>query len=107
MPRLQGKVTIITGAAGGLGRVAALQFAREGSHIVVSDLIDGQAAVDEIKFAGGSAAYIHADVTSEDSWKEVVGFAKNTFGSVDVLYNNAGVMLGEDDDPVSTPMSVY
>ena len=66
MPRLQGKVTIITGAAGGLGRVAALQFAREGSHIVVSDLIDGQAAVDEIKFAGGSAAYIHADVTSED-----------------------------------------
>ena len=107
MARLSGKVTIITGAAGGLGRVAALQFAREGSHIVVSDLIDGQSAVDEIKSAGGSAAYIHADVTSEDSWKEVVGFAKSTFGSVDVLYNNAGVMLGEDDNPVTTPMSVY
>ena len=107
MARLSGKVTIITGAAGGLGRVAALQFAREGSHVVVSDLIDGQSAVDEIKSAGGSAAYIHADVTSEDSWKEVVGFAKSTFGSVDVLYNNAGVMLGEDDNPVTTPMSVY
>lgn len=107
MARLSGKVTIITGAAGGLGRVAALKFAQEGSRIVVSDVIDGQAAVDEIKSAGGSAAYIRGDVTSEDSWKEVIGFAKDTFGSVDVLYNNAGVMLGDDDDPVTTPMSVY
>ncbi len=107
MARLTGKVTIITGAAGGLGRVAAKKFAHEGSHVVVSDVIDGQDAVDEINSTGGSAAFIHGNVTSEDSWRDVVAFATKTFGSVDVLYNNAGVMLGDDDNPVTTPMSVY
>ena len=105
--RLAGKVTIISGSASGLGRVAAIKFAGEGASIVISDLTDGASTVEEIKSFGGKAAFIKADVTSEDSWRDVVGFAKKTFGSVDVLYNNAGVMLGDDDDPVSTPMSVY
>ncbi len=107
MARLSGKVTIITGASGGLGRVAALKFAGEGSHIVITDVADGSGVVAEIKSVGGSAAFIKGDVTSEDSWQEVIGFASKTFGSVDVLYNNAGVMLGDDDNPVTTPMSVY
>lgn len=107
MARLSGKVTIITGAASGLGRVAALKFAQEGSRIIISDVTDGQATVDEIKSAGGSAAFIQGDVTNEDSWKDVVTFAMSTFGSVDVLYNNAGVMLGDDDNPVTTSMAVY
>ena len=105
--RLAGKVTIITGAASGLGRVAAIKFASEGASIVISDVSDGVKTVEEIKAFGGKAEFIKGDVTSEDSWREVVGFAKKTFGSVDVLYNNAGVMIGEDDDPVSTPISVY
>lgn len=105
--RLAGKVTIITGAASGLGRVAAIKFASEGANIVISDVSDGVKTVEEIKAFGGKAEFIKGDVTSEDSWREVVGFAKKTFGSVDVLYNNAGVMIGEDDDPVSTPISVY
>ena len=107
MARLSGKVTIITGASGGLGRVAALMFAGEGSHIVITDVVDGSSVVAEIKSAGGSAAFIKGDVTSEDSWQDVISFATKTFGSVDVLYNNAGVMLGDDDNPVTTPMSVY
>ncbi|MFA5775075.1 MAG: glucose 1-dehydrogenase [Ilumatobacteraceae bacterium] len=107
MARLSGKVTIITGAASGLGRVAALKFAGEGSRIIISDVTDGQTTVDEIKSAGGSAAFIKGDVTSEDSWKDVISFAMKTFGSVDVLYNNAGVMLGDDDNPVTTPISIY
>ena len=105
--RLAGKVTIITGAASGLGRVAAIKFASEGASIVISDVSDGVKTVEGIKAFGGKAEFIKGDVTSEDSWREVVGFAKKTFGSVDVLYNNAGVMIGEDDDPVSTPISVY
>ncbi len=105
--RLAGKVTIITGAASGLGRVAAIKFASEGASIVISDVTDGTKTVEEIKATGGKAEFIKADVTSEDSWHEVVDFAKKTFGGVDVLYNNAGVMLGDDDNPVTTPISVY
>ncbi len=105
--RLAGKVTIITGAASGLGRVAAIKFAGEGASVVITDVSDGVKTVEEIKAVGGKAAFIKGDVSSEDSWREVVGFAIKTFGSVDVLYNNAGVMIGEDDDPVSTPISVY
>lgn len=105
--RLAGKVTIITGAASGLGRVAAIKFASEGASIVISDVSDGTKTVEEIRATGGRAEFIKADVTSADSWRDVVDFAKKTFGSVDVLYNNAGVMLGDDDNPVTTPISVY
>lgn len=105
--RLAGKVTIITGAASGLGRVAAIKFASEGASIVISDVTDGTKTVEEIRANGGKAEFIKADVTSADSWRDVVDFAKKTFGSVDVLYNNAGVMLGDDDNPVTTPISVY
>lgn len=107
MARLTGKTTLITGAASGLGRVAALTFAREGSKVVISDVGDGAPVVEEIARAGGEAAYVKADVTSDDSWAEVIGVARSRYGSLDVLYNNAGVMLGADDDPVSTPTEVY
>lgn len=105
--RLAGKVTIISGSASGLGRVAAIKFAGEGASIVISDVTDGAKVVEEIKSIGGKAAFIKADVTSEDSWSDVIGFATKTFGSVDVLYNNAGVMLGDDDDPVTTSIATY
>jgi len=107
MGRLSGKTTLITGAASGLGRVAALTFAAQGSRIVISDVGDGASVVEEIARAGGEAAYVKADVTNEASWAEVIGVARSRFGSLDVLYNNAGVMLGADDDPVSTPIDVY
>jgi len=107
MGRLSGKTTLITGAASGLGRVAALTFAAQGSRIVISDVGDGASVIEEIARAGGEAAYVKADVTNEASWAEVIGVARSRFGSLDVLYNNAGVMLGADDDPVSTPIDVY
>ena len=102
MARLQGKTTIITGAASGLGRVAAQMFAAEGSRVVVADVVDGNETVDEINRLGGQAAFVQCDVTNEESWKHTIDFAIKNFGSVDVLYNNAGVMIGDDDDPVST-----
>ena len=107
MARLAGKTTIITGAASGLGRVAALQFAREGSAVVIADVADGSAVVDEIEAAGGRALATTLDVTDESSWAATVEKTLSTFGSLDVLYNNAGVMIGDDDDPVSTPMATY
>ncbi|MBJ7293436.1 MAG: glucose 1-dehydrogenase [Ilumatobacteraceae bacterium] len=107
MARLDGKVTIITGAASGLGRVAALKFAAEGSRVVVADITDGTDTVSAVAQTGGTAAYIKLDVTSEESWKETVAFTLSTFGSVDVLYNNAGVMIGDDDNPVTTSVDTY
>ncbi|MFM7829047.1 MAG: SDR family NAD(P)-dependent oxidoreductase, partial [Actinomycetota bacterium] len=85
MNRLSGKTTLITGAASGLGRVAALTFAAQGSRIVISDVGDGANVIEEIKRAGGEAAYVKADVTSEASWAEVISVARSRFGSLDVL----------------------
>lgn len=107
MARLQGKTTIITGAASGLGRVAALTFAREGSNVVIADVADGAPVVAEIEAAGGRALATKLDVTSDESWAATIAATLSTFGSLDVLYNNAGVMIGDDDDPVSTPLATY
>jgi len=107
MERLSGKVALITGAASGLGRVAAELFAREGARVVIADVVDGADAVKSISAAGGAASYVHCDVTNEDSVAAAVRHAVDTHGSLDVMYNNAGVMLSDDDDPVSTPLATY
>jgi NAD(P)-dependent dehydrogenase (short-subunit alcohol dehydrogenase family) len=106
-PRLAGSVCMITGAANGLGRVAALRFAAEGAKVMIADRLDGSAVVEEINSGGGTAAQLICDVTSEDSWAEVAAATIEQFGSIDVLMNNAGVMLSGDDDPVATSMETY
>lgn len=107
MERLTGKVALITGAASGLGRVAAEIFASEGARVVIADVVDGSDAVNRITASGGVATWVHCDVTNEDSVTAAVGHAVDTHGSLDVMYNNAGVMLSDDDDPVSTPLATY
>lgn len=105
--RLAGKACIITGAAGGLGRVAAERFAAEGAKVMIADVLDGSEAVEEIISLGGVAAQMICDVTSEESWISVVRATIEQFGAIDVVMNNAGVMLSGDDDPVATSMEVY
>jgi NAD(P)-dependent dehydrogenase (short-subunit alcohol dehydrogenase family) len=102
MGRLDGKVTLITGAATGLGRVAAELFAREGSAVVIADVTDGADAVAAITDAGGEAAFVATDVTDDDSAAAAVEFAVESFGGVHVLYNNAGISPGDDDGPTNT-----
>ncbi|MFZ9844240.1 MAG: glucose 1-dehydrogenase [Ilumatobacteraceae bacterium] len=106
MTRLAGKVALITGAASGLGRVAAERFAAEGARVVVADVSDASDALKAIAAAGGTAASVKCDVSDDASVREAVEFAVKTFGDLHVLYNNAGVMLSADDDPVSTPDDV-
>jgi len=107
MSRLDGKVSLITGASAGLGRVAAELFAREGSRVVIADLSDGTEAVDAIRAAGGEASYVHCDVGSEDSVRAAIDHAVSTFGGLHVLYNNAGVSLADDDGPENTSVETW
>lgn len=107
MARLDGKVALITGASSGLGRVAAELFAREGSTVVIADIVDGDEVVEAIGAAGGEASFVSCDVTDSDSVANAVQHAVDTFGGLHVLYNNAGVMLGADDGPENTPLEVY
>jgi NAD(P)-dependent dehydrogenase (short-subunit alcohol dehydrogenase family) len=105
--RLNGKVALITGAANGLGRVAAELFAQEGANVVVADMVDGTDAVETIRSAGGSASYVALDVTDDDSVRNAVEHAMSTFGGLHVLYNNAAISPGDDHGPTNTSDSTW
>jgi NAD(P)-dependent dehydrogenase (short-subunit alcohol dehydrogenase family) len=104
---LAGKTALITGGASGLGRVGAELFAAEGAQVVIADIVEGDEVVDAIAEAGGEATWVRCDVTDEAAVAAAVDHAVDTFGGLQVLYSNAGVMLPGDDDPVSTPLDIY
>ena len=107
MDRLSGKVALITGAGGGMGRVAAEKFAAEGARVAVVDTEEKQDVVEAIRAAGGEAIAVAADVRDSDAVHHAVDRTMSAFGALNVLYNNAGVSLGDDDDAVSTPESTW
>ena len=93
LPRLNGKVALITGAARGQGAAEARLFAQEGAKVVLADVSDqeGSVVAAEIAEAGGDALYVHLDVTNEDDWDRAIQSAVSTFGKIDILVNNAGI----------------
>ena len=100
--RLEGKTAIITGSAGGMGAEEARLFAREGANVVVSDVTDedGETVVRQIADSGGEAIYVHADVTSVESWDSLVKTTVEKYGTIDILVNNAGLSSGYSLDPL-------
>ena len=96
--RLEGKVAIITGGARGQGATEARMFAREGARVVIGDIRDelGMQVEAEIRELGGEAVYLHLDVTSDDDWQRAIETAEQRFGKVDVLVNNAAIVLRKD-----------
>jgi 3-oxoacyl-[acyl-carrier protein] reductase len=90
MGQLSGKVAIITGGAGGIGRAYCLGFAREGAAVAVADLGDASAAVAEIEAAGGRAIAVQVDVSDEASTEAMAEVVLEHFGQIDILVNNAG-----------------
>ena len=93
MGLLEGKVAIVTGAGRGIGRGHALLLASEGAQVVVNDLDDdGDAVVAEIEANGGKAVANHDDVASWNGAEQLVQQAIDTFGGLDVLVNNAGIL---------------
>jgi NAD(P)-dependent dehydrogenase (short-subunit alcohol dehydrogenase family) len=104
--RLDGRVALITGGGSGMGKVAAELFAREGARVVLTDVADeaGEAAAAGI---GDDAAYVHADVSNETDADGMVRAAVDRFGGLDILYNNAGVMLPDDGSVDATSEAIW
>jgi len=92
MARLQDKVAIITGGARGMGEATSRIFAAEGARVIITDVLDkeGETLARELK---GAAIFCHHDVTDEKSWQEVAAKAESDFGRIDVLVNNAGILM--------------
>ena len=107
--QLQDKVALITGAASGIGRETALLFATEGARVVVVDRDDdgGEETVRLLREAGGTATYVHADVSRAAYAESMVLAAEETYGRLDILFNNAGIMQAGDDDAVGTDEEVW
>lgn len=92
MGRLEGKVAIVTGAASGIGRATALLFAQEGAKVVVADVDPrGQDVAAEITSAGGTALFVRTDVSQPEDVEALVRTTVDTYGTLDIMVNNAGV----------------
>ena len=93
MARLDGKVAIITGAAGGMGLTMAQTFAEEGAKVVAADIQFEllQKGVNEINAKGGDALALKLDVSSPDEWKSAIDETVRKYGKIDVLVNNATI----------------
>jgi len=104
MGKLDGRVVLVTGAARGQGEQEARLFAAEGASVVVADVLDeqGEALAKEL---GASASYVHLDVGEEADWRAAVGAAKEVYGRIDGLVNNAGIL--RFNSLVDTPLEEF
>src|ERR687884_528933 len=102
--RLEGKVAVITGGAGGIGRETARRFAEEDAKICIADLADepGNEAADEL-----DGLYVHADVADPDDVERMYRETAERFGGIDVLFNNAGISPPDDDSILETDLEAW
>jgi NAD(P)-dependent dehydrogenase (short-subunit alcohol dehydrogenase family) len=107
--RLEGKVALITGAGSGIGKESAMLFAAEGAKVVAVDMNEdaGKAVVSSIIAAGGESVFAKADVSKSEDAKNMVQVAEDSFGKLNVIFNNAGISHARDDDAVNTEEDVW
>ncbi|MEU6932370.1 SDR family NAD(P)-dependent oxidoreductase [Streptomyces sp. NPDC046374] len=105
MGKLDGRVVVITGAARGQGEQEARLFAAEGARVVLGDVLDGPGEALAKELGEDRARYVHLDVTAEAEWAAAVAAAKDRFGRIDGLVNNAGIL--RFNELVSTPLDEF
>jgi NAD(P)-dependent dehydrogenase (short-subunit alcohol dehydrogenase family) len=107
--RLENKVALITGGGSGIGRESCLLFAAEGASVVVADINEETAAETArmIRDNGGQATHVRADVSKAADCEAMVRHAEETFGKLDILFNNAGIMHSADSDAVHTEEDIW
>lgn len=107
--RLADKVALITGAGSGIGREAALLFAQEGAQVVVSDVNEnaGKETVSLIKSASGEATFVRADVSKTADVQGMIAAAEETYGRLNVLFNNAGIFHANDGSVLDTDDEIW
>lgn len=107
--RLENKVAVVTGGAGGIGRASSLRFAGEGAKVLVADRNEGDAAAvaREISEAGGVAESFNVDVAIAGEVEAMIARAVELWGKLDVLFNNAGVFADGDESVVTTEEDVW
>ena len=106
--RIEGKVAVVTGGCSGIGLATVRRFAEEGARIVIGD-IDRTAGEALVADLGGSsvATYVQVDVTSKEQVDALFKTAKDTYGSVDIAFNNAGISPPEDDSILDTDLEAW
>ncbi|MBT2505445.1 glucose 1-dehydrogenase [Streptomyces sp. ISL-98] len=105
MGKLDGRVVVITGAARGQGEQEARLFVAEGAKVVLGDVLDDQGEALAKELGEGVATYVHLDVSQQADWAAAVAHAKSTFGKIDGLVNNAGIL--RFNELVSTPLEEF
>jgi NAD(P)-dependent dehydrogenase (short-subunit alcohol dehydrogenase family) len=105
MGRLDGKVAVITGAAGGIGREATLLFSSEGARVCVADVAEEQGA--QTASDARDAFFHQVDVTDPESVQEMYRATADRYGGIDILYNNAGIMPAEDASILETDVEAW
>src|SRR5664279_1496512 len=107
--RLANKVALITGGGSGIGKASCILFAKEGAQIVVVDLKrdTAEATAEEIRHAGGDARAFAADVSKAKDAEGMVQFAEESYGKVNVLFNNAGVFHPNDESVTNTTEEIW